>query len=318
VAINCPAGGPPAKLCHPPTRAAGFPASGLHTLLHSPPRAAWRPAGQRQGQPTACVPARAGPVPLSGSHGEASRHPVPSRHPLMGLPGPRGQRSCGLGGSYDQGWHLWGALLAFPAGSQCQGRAWGQGRWGLRGTQALVQAPSFFFQSGAARASGDGWGARSSAILSSEGGPAVLQEQVQTTVPGPHYPALCSRTGPGRAAGGQAVKGKWGWGQGPACPLSRQEGGTCPGSPAGLWPLSHLLCPGSSACDLPQTRPGPGAPLSGPRVAASSSPHPATGPPPAPSLGSRLSISIRDPAVWPGEPPTTPLRWRPPNMGGSC
>lgn len=156
--------------------------------------------------------------------------------------------------------HLWGALLVFPARSQCQGRAWGQGCWGLRGTQALLQAPPFFFQSGAARASGDGQGARSSAVLSSEGGPAVLQGQVRTTVPGPHCPALRSRAGLGRAAGGQAVKGKWGWGQGPARPLSRQEGGTCPGSPGGLWPLSHLLRPGSSACDLPQTRPSLGAP----------------------------------------------------------
>lgn len=116
MAINCPAGGPPAKLCHPPTRAAGFPASGLHTLLRSALRAAWRPAGQRQGQPMACVPARAGPVPPSGSRGEASRHPVPRGHPLTGLPGPRGQRSCGLGGSYDRGW----APLGGAAGISCQ------------------------------------------------------------------------------------------------------------------------------------------------------------------------------------------------------
>ena len=247
MAINCPAGGPPAKLCHPPTRAAGFPAGGLHTLLHSLPRAAWRPAGERldrpsgQGQPTACVPARVGPVLLSRSRGEASRHPVPSRHLLTGLPGPRVQRSCGLSGSYDWGQHLCGALLAFPARSQCQGRAWGQGRWGPRGTQSLLQAPPLLLPE---------WSCRS---IRRWGGCPLLSRPILRgwtcrpagTSPDdsgrPPLPSLVLTGRAGESGWGPGCEGKVGLGSGSRPPSEQAGRRLMPGSSAGLWLLSHLL-----------------------------------------------------------------------------
>lgn len=240
---------PPAKLCHPPTRAAGFPAGGLHTLLHSLPRAAWRPAGQRldrpsgQGQPTACVPARMGPVLLSRSRGEASRHPVPSRHLLTGLPGPRVQRSCGLSGSYDWGQHLWGALLAFPARSQCQGRAWGQGRWGPRGTQSLLQAPPLLLPE---------WSCRS---IRRWGGCPLLSRPILRgwtcrpagTSPDdsgrPPLPSLVLTGRAGESGWGPGCEGKVGLGSGSRPPSEQAGRRLMPGSSAGLWLLSHLLRP---------------------------------------------------------------------------
>ena len=148
-----------------------------------------------------------------------------------------------------------GSVGAMTGASTFGGRCWhflpeASARDGPGGRAAGVQGapspssrhPLFCFQSGAAGASGDGAGARSSAVPSSEGGPAVLQGQVRTTAAGPHCPALCSRAGLGRVAGGQAVKGKWAWGQGPAHPLSRRAGGSCLGA--------LLVCGSSHTCSV--------------------------------------------------------------------